>query len=423
MASNRTAPTASGIGARTPLGIEGEDEGEGSETHLPAPPKMPLDLAQVLANQTRLIEVLTRSLENQRSIGGRPHDIMGEFLRLKPPTFVGSRNPLDVDDWLCTVKRKLEAIGCPENQRVHLALHQPSVMALSWWDTFSTTVRDATWAEFEAAFQEHHVPLGIIQLKEEEFRELTQGGRSVSEYIHKFTELARYALDDVSTKAKKMARFLKGLRPELKTFLASKDFLSLSHLSNKAIQVERAREEERGHLKRKFQILRAQQQDRHHRVRSFGFPSKGSNLNKPAGSAPSRFNQPGQSSFHTQSIASSQPPANTCWHCGDPGHFKNNCPHLKTSVPAYSNSVNGPKNVSAPASKAPSTNSQLSKTQFHGRARVNHVDAQESQQAPGVVLGEFLVEFTPAAVFLILEYLILSSPLALWENMASPIHH
>jgi hypothetical protein len=60
--------------------------------------------------------------------------------------------------------------------------------------------------------------------------------------------------------------------------------------------------------------------------------------------------------------------------------------------------VNGPKNISAPASKAPSTNSQLSKTQFHGRARVNHVDAQEAQQVPVVVLGEFLVEFTPAIV-------------------------
>jgi hypothetical protein len=159
-----------------------------------------------------------------------------------------------------------------------------------------------------------------------------------------------------------MARFLKGLRPELKTILASQDLLSFSHLLNKAIQVERAREEEKGHLKRKFQVLRAQQQDRHERVRSFGFPSKGSNFSKPTRSAPSRFNQPGQSSLHTPSVASSQPPTNACWHCGDSSHFKNNCPRLKTSVPAYSNSVNDPKNVSAPASKAPSSNSQLSKT-------------------------------------------------------------
>jgi hypothetical protein len=60
--------------------------------------------------------------------------------------------------------------------------------------------------------------------------------------------------------------------------------------------------------------------------------------------------------------------------------------------------VNGPKNVTAPTSKAPSTNSQLSKSQFHDRARVNHVDAQEAQQASKVVLGEFLVKFTPDVV-------------------------
>jgi hypothetical protein len=56
---------------------------------------------------------------------------MGEFMRLKPPTFAGSSNPLDADDWLRTIKRKLEAIGCPENQRVQLAAHQLFGMALA----------------------------------------------------------------------------------------------------------------------------------------------------------------------------------------------------------------------------------------------------------------------------------------------------
>jgi hypothetical protein len=169
------------------------------------------------------------------------------------------------------------------------------------------------------------VPLGIVQLKEE-FRELTQGGRSVSEYVHKFTELARYVPDDVSTEAKKMVHFLKGLRLELKTILASQDFLNFSHLSNKAIQVERAQEEEKGHLKRNFQVLRAQQKYSHQRVRSFGYPPKGSSFSKPTGSAPSCFSQPSQSSLHTTSVASSQPPANACWHYGDPSHYKSTCP-------------------------------------------------------------------------------------------------
>jgi hypothetical protein len=220
---------------------------------------------------------------------------MGDFLRLKPPTFAGSSNPLDADNWLRMIKRKLEAIGCPENQRVLLAAHQLSGMALAWWDTFSVTIRDATWAEFETAF------------REDEFQELTQDGRSVSEYVHKFTELARYALDDVSTEVKKMARFLKGLRPELKTILASQDFLSFSHLSNKAMQVERGKEEEKGHLKRKFQVLWAQQQDRHQKTRSFGFPPKGPSFSRPAGPTPSRFSQQSQSSFHAPQLQATNP--------------------------------------------------------------------------------------------------------------------
>jgi hypothetical protein len=35
MASDKTTPTGSGIGAGFPLGAEGEAGGEGSETHLP----------------------------------------------------------------------------------------------------------------------------------------------------------------------------------------------------------------------------------------------------------------------------------------------------------------------------------------------------------------------------------------------------
>ena len=89
--------------------------------------------------------------------------------------------------------------------------------------------------------------------------------------------------------------------------------------------------------------LWAQQQDRHQKTRSFGFPPKGPSFSRPAGPTPSWFSQQSQSSFHAPSVASNQPPANACWHCGDPSHFKNNCPQLKPSGPAYSNSVNGPR--------------------------------------------------------------------------------
>jgi hypothetical protein len=49
---------------------------------------------------------------------------------------------------------------------------------------------------------------------------------------------------------------------------------------------------------------------------------------------------------------------------------------------------------------------------------VNHVDAHEAQQAPRVVLGEFLVEFTFAVVLFDSG----ASLLVLWKGMASPLH-
>jgi hypothetical protein len=49
-----------------------------------------------------------------------------------------------------------------------------------------------------------------------------------------------------------------------------------------------------------------------------------------------------------------------------------------------------PQECPATASKAPSSNSQQNKSQYHGRARVNRVDAQEAQQAPGVVESAFI---------------------------------
>jgi hypothetical protein len=54
-----------------------------------------------------------------------------------------------------------------------------------------------TWKKFQEAFRTHHIPSGIIKLKQKEFLALKQGNMSVSEYRDKFTQLPRYAPDEV----------------------------------------------------------------------------------------------------------------------------------------------------------------------------------------------------------------------------------
>jgi hypothetical protein len=61
------------------------------------------------------------------------------------------------------------------------------------------------------AFRSHHVPQGVIKLKKKEFKDLKQGSMTVSEYVTHFTQLSRYAPNDVDTDEKKQECFLNGL--------------------------------------------------------------------------------------------------------------------------------------------------------------------------------------------------------------------
>ena len=95
--------------------------------------------------------------------------------------------------------------------------------------------------------------------------------------------------------------------------------------------------------------------------------------------------------------------ARACFNCHEIGHYIANCPYArnKPAASAFSNSVNGPRppvsganRVHVGSNNKGNNNSQ----QPYGRARVNHINAQEAQGAQGVVLGEFLISSTLATV-------------------------
>jgi hypothetical protein len=65
--------------------------------------------------------------------------------------------------------------------------------------------------EFQVNFRAHHIPSGIMKLKKKEFLSLTQENMTVSEYRDRFTQLSRYAPEEVDTDEKRQERFLEGL--------------------------------------------------------------------------------------------------------------------------------------------------------------------------------------------------------------------
>jgi hypothetical protein len=84
------------------------------------------------------------------------------------PTFSHAMEPMDTDDWLKSVEKKLQVVQCNNREKVLLASHQLSGPATNWWDVYVEAHEEpesVNWSEFRAAFRAHHVPQGVIKLK------------------------------------------------------------------------------------------------------------------------------------------------------------------------------------------------------------------------------------------------------------------
>ena len=142
------------------------------------------------------------------------HSKLQDFQRTQPPKFSFADDPLEANDWLRTMGKKLELARVDEHDKVLFATHYLEGPANVWWDNQKDTRGDGpavTWAGFQEAFRKAHIPSSLIKMKQQEFLALTQGSKSISEYLTKFNNLARYAPEDTNTEEKKKDRFLQGM--------------------------------------------------------------------------------------------------------------------------------------------------------------------------------------------------------------------
>jgi hypothetical protein len=58
---------------------------------------------------------------------------------------------------------------------------------------------EVVWDQFKEAFWGYYIPSGLMAIKHTEFMKLTQGDKSVTEYLHAFISLSRYAPEFVNT--------------------------------------------------------------------------------------------------------------------------------------------------------------------------------------------------------------------------------
>src|SRR5512136_2028050 len=378
------------------------------------PPPLPENptLAQVMAHQTQMMAAMMQQMQQQHQqmhqrmmqYAEQQHQQFGppppqsklpEFLRVRPPTFSSTTNPMEANDWLHAIEKKLNLLQCNDQEKVAFATHQLQGPASAWWDNHMATRppgTEVTWAEFCRSFRMAQVPDRVVAQKKREFRALHQGNRTVTEYLHEFNRLARYAPEDVRTDAEKQEKFLAGLDDELTNQLISGDYADFERLVDKAIRQEDQRN--KMDRKRKAAQFRAHQGS-HQRPRFTPGQQSGpttmivrqhrpfnpSNFHQgTSGSQNHHGGQPNRSAAPRPPMAPAQSgqPAQakketgakpgSCFNCGELGHFADKCPKPRRAGPRFI------------------------------QARVNHASAEEAQAAPEVVLGMFPVNSIPATV-------------------------
>nr|AAO37503.1 retrotransposon protein, putative, Ty3-gypsy sub-class [Oryza sativa Japonica Group] len=382
----------------------------------PSPPPENPTIAQVLDNQTQMMTMMMQQMQQQYhqvlqqvqqqaqlqqqnlQFGSPPpQSKLLEFLRVKPPTFSSTTNPIEAHDWLHAIEKKLNLLQCNEQEKVAFATHQLQGPASIWWDNYMVTRpagAEVTWTEFRHSFNKAQVPEGIVAQKKREFRSLQQGTRTVIEYLHEFNLLARYAPEDVRTDAERQEKFLSGLDDELTNQLISRDYEDFEKLVDKAIrQEEHCNKINRKRKAAQFRTPQGKSQKPRFTMGHHGGPST-MIIRQYRPYHPGSFNKNHHSDSHNNSeqhslnptLSSLKIPAQSvqpalpeqpkrlgekpelCFNCNKPGHTVGKCSKPRRA---------GPKFV---------------------QARVNHASAEEAQSAPEVILGTFPVNSTPAVI-------------------------
>jgi hypothetical protein len=114
----------------------GDNNRENNQNVNPLPPPSPT-LEQVLVMQAQMLQTMQQTIVNM--LAAQPQappppsrDRLGDFQCTKPPISSRVVEPMDADDWLKSVEKKLQVVQCNNREKVLLASHQLSGPTADW---------------------------------------------------------------------------------------------------------------------------------------------------------------------------------------------------------------------------------------------------------------------------------------------------
>nr|XP_025664664.1 uncharacterized protein LOC112763131 [Arachis hypogaea] len=182
---------------------------------------------------------------NGDNMGGAPMTL-ATFLKVHPPSFRGSTNSTEADNWFQAMEHALQAQHVLNNQYVEFAAYQLLGEAQHWWQGECRLLQlqnaDIPWDVFQMAFYKKYFPESVREAKKMELIELKQGSLFVADYTSRFEEVCRFSRvcqgAPETYKSYKCIKYQRGLKDNIMTAVAPLEIRIFSDLVNKTRVVE-----------------------------------------------------------------------------------------------------------------------------------------------------------------------------------------
>src|SRR3954462_3666777 len=230
-----------------------------------------------------------------------------------------------------------------------------------------------------------------MERKKEEVCNLTEGEMSIHEYVTEFNRLACYAQDEITTDARKQARFRKGLSPILHHDLNLLEFATFEYLVNKSFRAEHGNEvfeESRKHALELAPSSSSAPQKRRIWIPARAIPQKLLQRPPPNICHPPPDIIPPRNDGVQPSNPTPSNPDRVCFKCGLPGHYFRQFPQV-LMAPCHSRPKPPKKSTTKTFPAKPSATSS---------GCVNQISVEETIDTSDVILGTLPVNHVPASV-------------------------
>ncbi|XP_031104433.1 uncharacterized protein LOC116007914 [Ipomoea triloba] len=288
------------------------------------------ELAQAVRQLAQLTQAIgDRMLQNPQG-NGNGNDMAKLVAGRNPPIFLGQEDPLVLEEWMRVFDKLFDALNCPAERHVDIAVYYLQQRADIWWAVAGPTLRQSPtfgWEAFKDALREKFYP--------------------EHEYYTDFLDLSRFAPALVPDERSKASKFIRGLNFETQKGLSMFRCQTLDEAYSRAAshcQVQQFQREVAGKGKRKSE------EDRQQGEKRPKFPHPGQNHNYQGKGGPRNHNghqvqrnQRAERHYNCKRCNKDHPGVDCqgnvvkCFNCNRMGHRAFECYAKKNGNPSWQN--------------------------------------------------------------------------------------